>query len=71
MTGDDCLHGVFQRQEQLEFSLAVFKRFGYDLERGRLDKTIILSVPNSLQATSGLPPCRRKLLRGCAVLDHA
>jgi carboxypeptidase Taq len=33
------LHGTFSEREQLEFSLAVVKRFGYDLERGRLDKT--------------------------------
>lgn len=28
MTGDDCLHGTFSEREQLEFSLAVVKRFG-------------------------------------------
>jgi carboxypeptidase Taq len=39
MTGDECLHGSFSERAQLEFSLAVVKRFGYDLERGRLDKT--------------------------------
>jgi len=54
-----------------EFSLAVVKRFGYDLERGRLDKTTILSAPNSPQATSGLPPVSTKITSGCAVLDHA
>jgi len=37
--GDDCLHGFFSERAQLDFSLAVVKRFGYDLERGRLDKT--------------------------------
>jgi len=38
-TSDECLHGSFSEREQLDFSLAVVKRFGYDLERGRLDKT--------------------------------
>jgi carboxypeptidase Taq len=36
---DACLRGPFSEREQLDFSLAVVKRFGYDLERGRLDKT--------------------------------
>jgi carboxypeptidase Taq len=53
MTGDDCLHGSFSERAQLDFSLAVVKRFGYDLERGRLDKTHHLSAPNSPQATFG------------------
>ena len=36
---DRCLRGPFSEQEQLEFSLSVVERFGYDLDRGRLDKT--------------------------------
>jgi carboxypeptidase Taq len=34
-----CLRGTFPEQPQLDFGLAVVERFGYDLERGRLDKT--------------------------------
>jgi len=37
--GDDCLHGSFSEPMQLDFSLSVVKRFGYDTDRGRLDKT--------------------------------
>jgi carboxypeptidase Taq len=36
---DSCLRGPFSEREQLDFSLGVVKRFGYDLDRGRLDKT--------------------------------
>lgn len=36
---DDCLHGSFREEEQLGLSLLVAQRFGYDLDRGRLDKT--------------------------------
>jgi carboxypeptidase Taq len=36
---DDCLHGFFSEAAQLDFSLSVVKRFGYDTNRGRLDKT--------------------------------
>jgi carboxypeptidase Taq len=36
---DRCLRGAFGEPEQLAFSLDVAKRLGYDLERGRLDKT--------------------------------
>jgi carboxypeptidase Taq len=36
---DDCLHGVFDEPAQLDFGLSVAKRIGYDLDRGRLDKT--------------------------------
>lgn len=36
---DSCLRGRFNEREQLEFSLGVAKHFGYDLDRGRLDKT--------------------------------
>ena len=36
---DSCLRGAFAEAPQLEFSLAVAKRVGYDLDRGRLDKT--------------------------------
>jgi carboxypeptidase Taq len=37
---DRCLHGAFGETEQLAFSLDVAKRLGYDLDRGRLDKTL-------------------------------
>jgi carboxypeptidase Taq len=36
---DDCLHGAFAETEQLDFGLSVARRFGYDLDRGRQDKT--------------------------------
>ncbi len=36
---DSCLRRHFPEARQLEFSLAVIGRFGYDLDRGRLDKT--------------------------------
>jgi carboxypeptidase Taq len=36
---DSCLHGLFGETAQLDFALSVAKRFGYDLERGRQDKT--------------------------------
>jgi carboxypeptidase Taq len=37
---DRCLRGPFGEAAQLEFGLAVARRFGYDLTRGRLDKTL-------------------------------
>jgi carboxypeptidase Taq len=36
---DSCLRQHFPEAEQLAFGLAAAKRFGYDLERGRQDKT--------------------------------
>ncbi len=36
---ESCLRGTFPEAEQIAFGLAVAKRYGYDLERGRLDKT--------------------------------
>jgi carboxypeptidase Taq len=37
--GDDCLRGSFSEPAQLDFSFSVVKQFGYDTDRGRLDKT--------------------------------
>jgi len=37
---DRCLRGSFAEAEQLAFSLDVAGRLGYDLQRGRLDKTV-------------------------------
>jgi carboxypeptidase Taq len=34
-----CLAGAFDEPTQLEFGLSVVRQIGYDLERGRLDKT--------------------------------
>jgi carboxypeptidase Taq len=34
-----CLHAAFDEAPQLAFGLAVARHFGYDLDRGRLDKT--------------------------------
>jgi carboxypeptidase Taq len=39
VTGDGCLRTHFGEAAQLDFGLAIAKRFGYDLQRGRLDKT--------------------------------
>ena len=37
--GDHCLRGTFCEPAQLDFGLSVVKQIGYDLDRGRLDKT--------------------------------
>ena len=39
VTDDGCLRAGFPEAAQLDFGLSVAKRFGYDLARGRLDKT--------------------------------
>ncbi|MCZ6676698.1 MAG: carboxypeptidase M32 [Candidatus Poribacteria bacterium] len=36
---DSCLHQTFPEAQQLAFGTDVIKRFGYDFERGRQDKT--------------------------------
>jgi carboxypeptidase Taq len=36
---DACLRTIFPEPEQIAFGLEVVKRFGYDLQRGRLDKS--------------------------------
>ncbi|NJO23839.1 MAG: carboxypeptidase M32, partial [Sphingomonadales bacterium] len=36
---DSCLRGVFPEHKQLNFGLVPITRFGYDFDRGRLDKT--------------------------------
>jgi carboxypeptidase Taq len=36
---DSCLRGHFPEPRQLEFGFKVIERFGYDMDRGRLDKT--------------------------------
>jgi carboxypeptidase Taq len=36
---DACLHQNFPEAQQVAFGLEVIKRFGYDLQRGRQDKT--------------------------------
>ncbi|HEY3640761.1 MAG TPA: carboxypeptidase M32 [Xanthobacteraceae bacterium] len=36
---DSCLHGVFAEAPQLDFGLAIATAYGYDLDRGRLDRT--------------------------------
>ena len=36
---DTCLHRHYPEEQQLAFGLDVVKRFGYDLNRGRQDKT--------------------------------
>jgi carboxypeptidase Taq len=39
LADDSCLRASFPEAKQLAFSVAVIRRFGYDLDRGRLDKT--------------------------------
>ena len=39
LADDSVLHGAFAEAAQLDFGLSVAKRFGYDLARGRQDKT--------------------------------
>ncbi|MFQ5795031.1 MAG: carboxypeptidase M32 [Candidatus Bipolaricaulia bacterium] len=39
VSDDSCLHQTFSEAQQLAFGLQVIKRFGYDFERGRQDKT--------------------------------
>jgi carboxypeptidase Taq len=39
LADNSCLRGAFREVEQLDFGLSVARRFGYDLERGRQDKT--------------------------------
>ena len=36
---DSCLHKHYPEEQQLEFGMKVSKQFGYDLHRGRQDKT--------------------------------
>lgn len=36
---DSCLHRTYPEEQQLAFGLEVIRRFGYDFERGRQDKT--------------------------------
>ena len=39
LADDSCLRRHFPEALQLEFSVGVIRRFGYDFDRGRLDKT--------------------------------
>src|ERR1043166_2956077 len=39
LADDACLHAEFPETAQIDFGLAVARAFGYDLDRGRLDKT--------------------------------
>ena len=39
LSDDSCLRGVFAEGPQLDFGLGVATAFGYDLDRGRLDRT--------------------------------
>ena len=36
---DACLHQPFPEQDQLAFGMKIIKKYGYDLQRGRQDKT--------------------------------
>lgn len=37
---DSCLHRTFAEAPQLDFGLSIARAYGYDLDRGRLDKTL-------------------------------
>ncbi len=37
---DSCLHAHFPEEKQLAFGIEVIKRFGFDFQRGRQDKTL-------------------------------
>ena len=69
---DDCLRGSFSEQAQLDFSLSVVKQFGYDTDRGRLDKT---HHPFCTKFSAGRRPDyhsrRREAFWRRAVFDHA
>jgi carboxypeptidase Taq len=39
LADDSCLRRRFPEAQQLKFSVGVIRRFGYDFDRGRLDKT--------------------------------
>jgi carboxypeptidase Taq len=39
LADDSCLRGSFPEAKQIELALTAIRRFGYDFERGRLDKT--------------------------------
>jgi carboxypeptidase Taq len=43
---DDCLHSFFNEAAQLDFSLSVVKRFGYDTIAEGSTRLTILSAPN-------------------------
>jgi carboxypeptidase Taq len=39
LADDSCLHKIFAEAPQLDFGLALATAYGYDLDRGRLDRT--------------------------------
>ncbi len=39
LADDSCLHGAFAEAPQLDFGLGIATAYGYDLARGRLDRT--------------------------------
>ena len=58
---DACLRGSFEESSQLAFSVSVVKRFGYDFNRGRLDKTHHpFCTANSAWEISASPPASMK-----------
>ena len=50
---DGCLHRSFGEAAQLDFGLSVAAQMGYDLERGRLDKTHQALCDQSIIARRG------------------
>jgi carboxypeptidase Taq len=57
---DACLRGSFEEGSRLAFSLSVVKRFGYDLDRGRLEKTHHPFCSKFCLGISGSPPASTK-----------
>src|SRR5205814_325518 len=53
---DSTLRQTFANAAQFDFALHVAECLGYDLKRGRLDLTIILSAPGFPLATFASPP---------------
>ncbi len=69
---DGCLRGVFGEAAQLDFGIGVAERMGYDLQRGRLDKThhpfCTTFSTSDVRITTRV---RARPHRGSAVLDAA
>ena len=61
---DGCLRGSFPETTQLDYSLLVVKQFGYDLDRGRLDKTHHPFCTKFSTGTSGSQPALTKSFSG-------
>ena len=73
VTDDGCLRARFPEAAQLDFGLSVAKRFGYDLARGRLDKThhpfctkfaaAMFASPPGCARTTSATRCSRRCMK--------